>query len=98
MYLDEFGRYTSVLLPKEDVTSGASEIFVPVSASEFLNRARITIRNKPPHWATRYKFFVKTNKEVYYNVFGTLFYIIASLYLHPLLHKLPHLQELLDRM
>ncbi len=74
VYLDEFGRYTSVLLPKEDVTSGASEIFVPVSASEFLNRARITVRNKPPHWATRYKFFVKTNKEVYYNVFGTLFY------------------------
>ena len=73
-YLDEFGRYTSVLLPKEDVTSGASEIFVPVSASEFLNRARITIRNKPPYWATRYKFFVKTNKEVYYNIFGTLFY------------------------
>ena len=74
VYLDEFGRYTSVLLPKEDVTSGASEIFVPVSASESLNRARITIRNKPPYWATRYKFFVKTNKEVYYNIFGTLFY------------------------
>ena len=72
-YLDEFGRYTSVLLPKESVTS-TSEIFVPVGNSMKQNRAKITINSRPPFWANRYKFFVKTNKEVYYNLFGTIFY------------------------
>ena len=72
-YLDEFGRYTSVLLPKESISS-TSEIFVPVSNSSKQNRAKITVNSRPPHWANRYKFFVKTNKEVYYNLFGTIFY------------------------
>ena len=74
VYLDEFGRYSSVLLPKESESSGNSEIFVPVSDSENQNRAKITINSKPPYWANRYKFFVKQNKEVYYNIFATIFY------------------------
>jgi len=74
VYLDEFGRYSSVLLPKESESSGNSEIFVPVSDSENQNRAKITINSKPPYWANRYKFFVKQNKEVYYNIFATVFY------------------------
>ena len=74
VYLDQFGRYSSVLLPKESESSGNSEIFIPVSDSENQNRAKITINSRPPYWADRYKFFVKQNKEVYYNIFATVFY------------------------
>ena len=74
VYLDQFGRYSSVLLPKESESSGNSEIFIPVGDSENQNRAKITINSRPPYWADRYKFFVKQNKEVYYNIFATVFY------------------------
>jgi len=73
-YLDSYGRYSSVLLPKEAQGETSSEVFVPVSKSTFLNKLKITLNNKPPYWANRYKWFVKVNKGLHYNLYATIFY------------------------
>lgn len=74
VYLDNHGRYSSVLLPKESTQSNASEIFVPVENSTDINKLQITVKNPAPYWADRYKFFVKTNKQNHYNIYATVFY------------------------
>jgi hypothetical protein len=74
-YLDEFGRYSSVI-PTSNTTGGnSSEMFVPILNSVDINKAKLTINNKAPYWATKYKFFIKTNKEPSQNIFATVFYI-----------------------
>src|SRR6056300_1638929 len=35
---------------------------------------KITLNNKPPYWANRYKWFVKVNKGLHYNLYATIFY------------------------
>ena len=74
VYLDTYGRYTSVLLPKESLGESSSDIFVPIKNSVDVNSIEVTINHLPPYWADRYKFFVKTNKDFHYNIYGTIFY------------------------
>ena len=73
-YLDSYGRYSSILLPRESIGETSSEVFCPVEKSVNLNSLKITLNNKPPYWADRYKWFVKVNKDRHYNVYGTIFY------------------------
>jgi hypothetical protein len=72
VYLDEDGRYSSVIPNSDDEEK--STIFIPVESSVNINRARLTVKHKPPYWADRFKFFVKTNKQQYYNLYATVFY------------------------
>lgn len=74
VYLDQYGRYSSVLLPNQTKEDRQSEIFVKPENSVDINRLQVQIKNPPPYWADRYKFFVKTNKETHYTVYGTIYY------------------------
>lgn len=74
VYLDKYGRYSSVIPNSGDLGSDDSVISVPAEFSTNINKSRITITHKAPYWADRYKFFVKTNRDVYYNIFATTFY------------------------
>lgn len=74
VYLDKYGRYSTVLPNSSDTGSDKSSIAVPASSSQNINFARITVKNKAPYWADRYKFFAKTNRDLYYNLYATIFY------------------------
>jgi hypothetical protein len=73
VYLDKFGRYSSVL-PSKVQTGFTNDIFISQENASKLNSFQTTINNNPPYWADRYKFFVKSSKQNHYNVFATLFY------------------------
>jgi hypothetical protein len=73
VYLDKYGRYSSVI-PSKIQEGFSNDIFVPVEFAQNINSFNVTVNNKPPYWADRYKFFVKSAKQNHYNVFGTLFY------------------------
>ena len=53
MYMDDFGRATTVLVSPNNTA------FFPASTSIDLNTITAHIFNKPPHWATKYKFLLK---------------------------------------
>ena len=74
VYLDRFGRYSSVLLPLENVPDSESEVFVPIRQSVNINSFKITVNNLPPYWADRYKFFIKSSKQEYYTIYATEYY------------------------
>lgn len=74
VYLDKYGRYSSVIQPSNNIGNNSAEFFVPVENSIDINTAKITINNKAPYWADRFKFFVKSNRDVYYNIYSTIFY------------------------
>lgn len=73
VYLDEFGRYSSVL-PSKIQEGFSNDIFISQEKAPNINSFQTTINNKPPYWADRYKFFIKAAKQNHYNVFATLFY------------------------
>ena len=72
-YLDKYGRYSSII-PISKNSDNRSSFNVPVSNSADINRAEISISNKAPYWADRYKVFIKGNKANHYNIFATIFY------------------------
>ena len=74
VYLDKDGRYSSIIPASNTSGYNSSEIFVPVENSVDLNRAKITINHLAPYWADRYKFFIKSNRDKFYNVYSTIFY------------------------
>ena len=59
VYLDEDGRYTSVL------TDVGNSVFIPIYNSVSQNKLQLTIKSNPPAFADRYKVFVKTSKLDY---------------------------------
>ena len=74
VYLDEEGRYSSVIPASNTAGYNSSEIFVPVANSVDINRAKLTVNHLPPYWANRYKIFIKSNRDKFYNVYSTIFY------------------------
>lgn len=74
VYIDKDGRYSSIIPASNTSGYNSSEIFVPIENSVDLNKAKITINHLPPYWADRYKFFIKSNRDKYYNVYSTIFY------------------------
>lgn len=74
VYLDSFGRYSSVIPSANKTRRSAGELFVPIKNSVDINRAKVTINSNPPYWADRYKFFMKSNKKEHYTVYATTFY------------------------
>ena len=67
LYTDEYGRMTSVL------TSKRNDLYVPPTNSDTANSIRLELANKPPFWATNYRFAIKQSQGEYYNIFPTLF-------------------------
>jgi len=59
MYMDDYGRSTTVLV------SPNNTVFFPAADSVSINTIIATVNNKPPFWASRYKFFVKPSLGAY---------------------------------
>lgn len=74
VYLDRYGRYSSVLLPLENIPDNESEVFIPAANSVDINSLKVTVNHLPPYWADRYKFFIKSSKQEYYTIYGTEYY------------------------
>ena len=71
VYMDEFNRSTTALV------SNTNTLFVPPGASVTKNSIKVTIppNQKPPSWATRYKFVVKPSSIDYEVIYTDLFFI-----------------------
>jgi len=74
VYLDKEGRYSSIIPASNTSGYNSSEIFVPIENSVDINKAKLLINNPAPYWADRYKFFIKSNRSKYYNIYSTIFY------------------------
>ena len=74
VYLDEHGRYSTVLPSVVKEGNQSPEIFIPVENSIDLNQAELTVKHKPPYWADRYKFFIKMTKKLHFTLYSTIFY------------------------
>jgi hypothetical protein len=70
VYMDDFGRSTTALV------SPNNTVQVPCSASDTQNSIQITIptTQKPPYWATRYKFVIKPDEENYETIYSSIFF------------------------
>lgn len=70
VYMDEFNRSSTALLSPE------STEYVPCFNSYLKNSIRVTIppTQKPPYWATRYKFVIKPDLENYNTIYSNIFF------------------------
>lgn len=73
IYMDEFGRRTTVL------TCKTNTIYIPQGNAQQVfsinrNRIKVTLDSPPPVWADRYKFVVKHQPLTYQIVYGIVFY------------------------
>jgi hypothetical protein len=70
VYMDEFNRSTTALV------SPYNTQFVPCGASASKNSIQITIPSiqRPPEWATRYKFVIKPDAENYETIYSNIFF------------------------
>ena len=76
VYLDDYGRSTTVVIPEGDNTTNSNTIFIPGTNSSLANNIRVTINRdyEPPCFATYYRFYIKQNKQDYYNVFPLTYF------------------------
>lgn len=65
IYMDEYGRASTVL------TAPNNKVEVECGQSIFQNQIRVTIPTlmSPPEWATRYKFAIKSDADLYETVY-----------------------------
>ena len=70
VYMDDFNRSTTALV------SPNNTVHVPCSASDSKNSIRVTIptTQRPPYWATRYKFVIKPDEENYETIYCSIFF------------------------
>ena len=66
VYMDDYNRSSTALV------SPTNNNHIPCSSSNFQNKIRATIPNTQvaPSWATRYKFVVKSDKELYETIYS----------------------------
>lgn len=71
IYRDLQGRKTTAL------TSEFSTVFIPIANSITSNKITVNIptTQKPPYWATTYKFAIRENKGFYSTIYATTFYV-----------------------
>lgn len=76
VYLDDYGRSTTVVVPEGDNTVNTNTIFIPATNSDVANNIRVTINKdfEPPCFATYYRFYIKQNRQEYYNVFPLTYF------------------------
>lgn len=68
VYEDDYARSTTAL------TSINNSVYIPASASITQNNIRVTINNKAPAWATKYKFVAKSSKLGYETIYSAIYY------------------------
>jgi hypothetical protein len=70
VYMDDFNRSTTALVSQNNT------VHVPCSASNSKNSIQVTIptAQKPPYWATRYKFVIKPDEETYDTIYSSIFF------------------------
>ena len=70
MYMDDYNRSTTVLVSPNNI------IHIPCSASDTKNTIRVEIDKKqiPPVWATRYKFAIKQDKNLYETIYSNFYF------------------------
>ncbi len=69
VYIDKWGRKTTVL------TCPNNSIYIPNDKSEYKNRIQVSLTNKAPYWADRYKFVIKTQPLSYQTITVNEYYI-----------------------
>jgi hypothetical protein len=70
VYMDDFNRSTTALV------SPNNTVHTPCSSSDSKNSIQVTIptQQKPPFWATRYKFVIKPDEETYDTIYSSIFF------------------------
>jgi hypothetical protein len=70
VYMDDFNRSTTALV------SPNNTVHIPCSASDTKNSIQVTIpvTQRPPYWATRYKFVIKPDEENYDTIYSSIFF------------------------
>lgn len=70
-YMDDFNRSTTALV------SNRNTEHVPCEYSDSKNSIKVTIPSiqKPPYWATRYKFLIKPDKQGYETIYAQFYWI-----------------------
>lgn len=71
-YLDDYGRMTTVL------ESSDNTAIIPITDATTKNQLEVTIKNRPPAFASKYRFFIKQNRGSYYNMLPISFYKVGS--------------------
>lgn len=69
IYMDEFNRRSPVQIGLDNTVD------IPITLANSQNKLRVTLRNRPPADAVRYKFAIKQNRGFYENVFCTQFFL-----------------------
>jgi hypothetical protein len=71
VYMDDYNRATTALV------SNNNTLFVPCANSALQNMAYVNIppTQKPPYWATRYKFVIKPDTALYETIYTLIFFI-----------------------
>ena len=74
VYMDEYARSTTALVSPDNT------VFVPASNSTIQNKIKVTIpvTQKPPTWATKYKFVVKRAEGPYETIYSNFYYSNTS--------------------
>jgi hypothetical protein len=70
IYMDEFNRSTTVLVSSEN------SVHIPCENSKTQNKLQVTIptTQRPPAFATRYKFAIKQDKDLYETIYSNIYY------------------------
>lgn len=70
VYMDDFNRSTTALVSPNNTVN------VPCSASDTKNSIQVTIpiTQRPPYWATRYKFVIKPDEENYDTIYSSIYF------------------------
>jgi hypothetical protein len=70
VYMDDFNRSSTVMVSQNN------SVHVPCSASDKKNQIKVTIptTQKAPYWATKYKFFIKPDKENYETIYSNIYF------------------------
>ena len=70
-YMDDFNRSTTALV------SNRNTEHVPCEYSDSKNSIKVTIPiiQKPPYWATRYKFLIKPDKQGYETIYAQFYWV-----------------------
>lgn len=69
IYMDEYGRSTTVLTSKENT------IHVPASKSVYKNSIKVDIFSNPPFWAKKYKFGLLPSNLDYETIYSTMYFL-----------------------
>lgn len=70
VYLDDYGRMST------PITSVTNTLHVSSRNAGRQNYVKLNINHYPPIWATKYRLYIKQNRQVYYNVFPSK--VVAS--------------------